>query len=325
LHSTATRASVGPRVVVGHDTRFSSADLTIGLVTGLRRAGCTVVDVGLVHRPGLDFSVDHFHADLGLYVTGGGRPEDWNGLDLVEPGGLTWSSGARLDELCERLRQRTVRPSRTIGPCRTVTILETYAAGLMQHFHALRPLRVAITCANPITAGLIQEFSNRIPCQLEVAPSSTPFGEAALPPPKLLYGLADMVHREHLDLGILIASDGRACHVLDECGELLATSEMLTLLAQTGETPAGNRQVVVTPPGCQLNESGLFSPLRSSTDTEEHLVTQLRTQPAWLATDDRGRYWHASASPACDAIVTLARVLQFFSLSDHAASSMLRR
>src|SRR5215212_1022120 len=67
------------RVVVGRDVRLSSRRFAEALITGLRAAGCDVIDIGEVPTPVLYFAVGHFQTDGGVEVTASHNPPQFNG------------------------------------------------------------------------------------------------------------------------------------------------------------------------------------------------------------------------------------------------------
>src|SRR5207248_1616313 len=70
------------RVVVGRDVRLSSRRFAEALITGLRAAGCDVIDIGEVPTPVLYFAVGYFHTGGGVEVTASHNPPEFNGLKM---------------------------------------------------------------------------------------------------------------------------------------------------------------------------------------------------------------------------------------------------
>src|SRR5688572_14195332 len=69
-------------VVVGRDNRESSYDLQGGLMDGLKRCGCKIIDIGLVSTP-LVYWHAVKHGDVGgVMITGSHLSKEYNGFKL---------------------------------------------------------------------------------------------------------------------------------------------------------------------------------------------------------------------------------------------------
>jgi phosphomannomutase len=148
----------GPSVVLGHDDRPSSPDIVTGVGQSLRRMGCQVVDIGLATRPCLVFAVDHLRAAGGVHLTGAGCDPGWTGLDFLSRGSVPCSSPGMLEQIAARYRGGYSRPSRRPGSQRTFQAAVPYEANLWKHFHALRPLKIALACPNRTVRDLMTRF-----------------------------------------------------------------------------------------------------------------------------------------------------------------------
>src|SRR4029077_3412122 len=136
----------GPCVVLAHDERPSSPDIVTSVGQALRRMGCQVVDIGLATRPCFTFAVDHLRSAGGVLVTGAGCDPGWTGLEFLSRGTIPCSSPGDLDRIAARLHEGYSRPSRRPGNQRTFQAAVPYEASLWKHFHALRPLKIALAC-----------------------------------------------------------------------------------------------------------------------------------------------------------------------------------
>ena len=71
-------------IVVGHDIRLSSPELTEALIKGLRAAGANVTDIGLCGTEMIYFSTFFYEMDGGIVVTASHNPQDYNGMKMVQ-------------------------------------------------------------------------------------------------------------------------------------------------------------------------------------------------------------------------------------------------
>jgi len=77
-----------PAVVVGRDARPSGPEFAQAAIAALRRAGCDVIDVGLVPTPTVQLAVEHHHAGGGIAITASHNPIEWNALKFIGPDGI---------------------------------------------------------------------------------------------------------------------------------------------------------------------------------------------------------------------------------------------
>ena len=89
------------RVVVGHDARDSSPDLSAALAAGLAEAGVAVRDLGLCGTEEVYVATGQMRAGGGIMVTASHNPLGDNGLKLVGPGSRPLSAG-EFDALREK-------------------------------------------------------------------------------------------------------------------------------------------------------------------------------------------------------------------------------
>jgi phosphomannomutase len=289
----------GPCVVLGHDERPSSPDIVTGVGQMLRRMGCRVVDIGLATRPCLMFAIDHLGAAGAVHVSGAGCDPGWTGLDFVMSGGLPCSSPGLLDRIAAAFRQGYSRPSRRPGSQRTFQAAVPYEAGLLKHFHALRPLKIALACPSRIVRDLFARVFRKVACRL--IPVETPIRRRSIldPSDPDLARTTRSVRHERADLGVLVDDDGERCVFFDEAGQIVPPQLVARLLMTEPASiePSPNREAIT------------------------HLM---RDQAINFAADGAGRYWFAERYPTCDALLTLVHLLHALSHSDRPFSEVAR-
>lgn len=77
-----------PLVCLGRDSRPSGGDLLTAAAEGLSRAGCKVVDLGIVATPTVGVMINSMSATGGVVVTASHNPTPWNGLKLLDHNGM---------------------------------------------------------------------------------------------------------------------------------------------------------------------------------------------------------------------------------------------
>lgn len=304
-----------PTVVVGHDTRPHSPALGRDLVLGLRESGANVLDAGRMPRPAVQFAVEHWRADAGLYVTGAGEPHQFGGLDLFGPDGVPWSIGGRLGEIEDMIQSAGSRHARSWGGHQTIDPLVPYAASLERDLHGLRPLLVGFAVPDPELLRLIQATL-----------ATTPLETRLLSPAELSLAL----RRGELDLGFLLSEDGTAVEVFDEsearlpslslalhlAEELLTEWSHVTVVVEEGLLPTD--ELAIRSPGGGENDDAIF--FHSAGGTHESLATAMLEGGALIGVDLGGRIWLRHESVQCDGLATAIHVLRLMSQRAEPAS-----
>lgn len=322
-----TRQS-GPQIVIAYDERPSSPEIVTGVAKSLRRMGCSVIDIGPATRPCFWFAVGHLNATAGIHVTGAGRDPAWTGMDFVESGAVPVDASHRLADIEERYSKGYLRPTRQSSGQRTFHARPVYEAGLGQHFHALRPLRICLASANRPVNEILGRLFQKLACHW--LPVDIPVRSRDLLDPGDLDNqrMRSAIQSQQADFGLLIDDDGQTCSVFDELGNWIAPRTVTLLFADT--LLQENRQAAIV-----IEESCMAALLRpidrrqglcaAATATLWGISHAMRDTNASFAGGDSGRYWFREEQPTCDAILTLAKLLQTLSRSDAEMSMVIRR
>ena len=335
-----------PAVVVGHDERPSAPDIVTGVASALRRMGCQVIDISLTSTPCFRFAVDHLQAAAGIFVTGNGCQPSWTGMDFVLRGAVPLGdgqvltaeasetapskislpkSGLSLDLLEERSQRPISRATRHAGPHRTFQVSIPYEAGLWKHFHALRPLTVVSACPTRLARQTLERIFEMLPCTLIALDIPNRVRNPVDPADADIERLSQTVKESRAHLGVLIDDDGQRCGFVDERGELISSRDLTGLLAELmlDEHPAA--AIVV--------ESAAEDSLRSRIEKAGGTCLASGPAPARMAQSmsdknaifgggDSGRFWFRESFATCDAVLTLAKVLDLLSRSDSSFSEV---
>jgi len=102
-----------PQVVLGGDTRESTAEICGWLAAGLVRGGAAVRYAGVIPTPGVAFLAAELGMDAGVVVSASHNPYPDNGIKLLDEKGFKWTEAAE-KELEDRLR--AAGPGSPAGP-----------------------------------------------------------------------------------------------------------------------------------------------------------------------------------------------------------------
>ena len=140
------------QVVVGHDSRASSAEFAQSTIQGLIRAGCKVIDLGMVTTPMMYWAQYYFKTKGGFMVTASHNPIGWNGVKVAD-GFSKVLGGDELLVLYDIITtdQFKEQPG---GSVRKETIQDHYIQDLVNRVHIQNKPKILINTGNG-TAGLL--------------------------------------------------------------------------------------------------------------------------------------------------------------------------
>jgi phosphomannomutase len=331
----------GPVVVVGFDERPSSPDIVTGVAAALRRMSCQVVDVSQTSLPCFRFAVAHLQAAGGVLISGHGCEPSWTGLDFVGKQGRPISVAApratngdevfapraiSLNDIHNRWEHGTVRPLRQGGTQRVFPASVPYLAGLWQHFHALRPLRVAVACPMRFVRQTLDTLFTKLPVTLDWVEIPQRCRDLLNADDSDVLRLRDAVVARSADFGFLIDDDGVNVAVLDEDGALVAPADLLSLLAEVlaAEQPGG--AIVIDNAARERLQPRITARNRRcwlGGWTQSDLWQAMRSDAAICGGGATGRVWLRESVPTTDAILTLAQLLRCLSRDDSPLSRLL--
>jgi len=90
------------RIVVGHDMRLSSPELSEAAIRGALDGGCDVDDIGLAGTEMMYFAVGEHGYDGGIAVTASHNPKEYTGMKLVRRGALPVGGESGLFDVRDR-------------------------------------------------------------------------------------------------------------------------------------------------------------------------------------------------------------------------------
>ena len=220
-------------VVVGRDGRLSGPELANGLIDGLRRAGCEVIDIGMAPSPVVYFAAYHLRAGSCVAVTGSHNPPDYNGFKIVI-GGETLS-GEAITALYERIRDGRLHLADAPGGLQQREVLDDYVQRIADDVQLDRPLKVVADAGNGVAGAVAPQLleaigAEVIPLYCEVD-GEFPNHHPDPSDPRNLEDLVQMVKRFDADLGVAFDGDGDRLGVVTREGRIVFADRLLMLFA----------------------------------------------------------------------------------------------
>ncbi|STD06741.1 Phosphomannomutase/phosphoglucomutase [Dermatophilus congolensis] len=229
-------------VVVGHDMRPSSPELSQAFAEGVAAQGLDVVIIGLCSTDGLYFASGSMGLP-GAMFTASHNPAEYNGIKLCRSGArpVGQDTGlARITEVAQRivdgvspLAPEGIAPG-AIGTRETV---EDYARCVrdLVPLGDIRHLKVVVDAGNGMGGFTVPAVLEGLP--LDVVPlyfeldGTFPNHEANPLDPKNLVDLQKAVVEHRADVGLAFDGDADRCFVVDEKGDPVSASVITALVA----------------------------------------------------------------------------------------------
>jgi phosphomannomutase / phosphoglucomutase len=226
---------VRPKVATGHDFRSYSLSIKEALAIGLMRAGCDVVDIGMVTTPISYFAQFALDCPCVAMVTASHNENGWTGVKMGAERPLTFGPDemARLKEIVLGGKGVT-RLGGTFS--RVHDIRSAYLDAITEGHRLSRPMRVAVACGNGTAGAFGPEALRRIgaeiieiDCTLDYTfPNYNPNTEDM----KMLHAMAEAVRTHGAELCIGFDGDGDRCGVVDDDGQEIFADKVGVLLAR---------------------------------------------------------------------------------------------
>ncbi|HZH42864.1 MAG TPA: phosphomannomutase/phosphoglucomutase [Lysobacter sp.] len=220
-------------IVVGRDGRLSGPALVDGLISGLRKAGRNVIDIGMAPTPVVYFGAYHLRAGSCVAVTGSHNPPDYNGFKVVV--GSETLSGDAIVDLYERIAGGRLHEADTLGSLGQRDISEDYVQRIAGDIQLERPLKVVVDAGNGVAGDIGPRVLRAIGA--EVVPlyceidGTFPNHHPDPSEPENLHDLARMVDTLDADLGIAFDGDGDRLGVVSRQGVNIFPDRLLMLFA----------------------------------------------------------------------------------------------
>lgn len=218
-------------LLVGHDARLSSEELSSALIAGVLSSGCDVLDLGLVPVPLLYFAGQVLSSRSCVMITGGHNPAQYNGFKVIIEGKPLLD--AALLELKKMVESDALRSG--AGTLQTRDISGEYIRQVSGDIQLLEPRKVVVDGGNGVGGRLLVRLLENLNCEV-VELFCDPDG--AFPnhfpdpaQPENLSALALEVQAQGADFGVALDGDGDRLALVDEKGEQVATDLLIMLLA----------------------------------------------------------------------------------------------
>ncbi|WP_444899129.1 phosphomannomutase [Microbulbifer sp. VAAC004] len=226
------------RVVVGHDIRLTSGELTDALVNGLRDAGTDVFHIGECGTEEVYFATFHGDFDGGICVTASHNPMNYNGMKFVRAGSRPISGDTGLLEIKRLAEENSFAPVAERGGLQSFEHRPAFVEHLLGYVDskALKPLKLVVNAGNGGAGAVVDALAPHLPFEF-VRVHHQPDGNFpnGIPNPILpenRASTAEAVRESGADFGIAWDGDFDRCFFFDENGDFIEGYYVVGLLAE---------------------------------------------------------------------------------------------
>ncbi|WET78481.1 phosphomannomutase/phosphoglucomutase [Amycolatopsis sp. QT-25] len=223
-------------IVIGHDMRDSSPELSAAFSDGVTSQGLDVVSIGLASTDQLYFASGSLNLP-GAMFTASHNPARYNGIKLCRSGAAPVGQDSGLAEIRDTVEQGVPAFAGQRGAVTEKDVLADYAAYLRKlvDLSGSRPLKIVVDAGNGMGGHTVPTVFAGLP--IEVVPmyfeldGNFPNHEANPLDPKNIVDLQAKVREEGADAGLAFDGDADRCFVVDERGEPVSPSAITALVA----------------------------------------------------------------------------------------------
>jgi phosphomannomutase len=226
----------GPAVVIGHDMRDSSPELSAAFADGVTREGVDVVKIGLASTDMLYFASGNLNLP-GAMFTASHNPAAYNGIKLCRAGAAPVGQDSGLADMQREVELGMPTNGATPGGVDEKDMLDAYAGYLnaLVDLSGSRPLKIVVDAGNGMGGYTVPKVFDGLP--IEIIPiyfeldGTFPNHEANPLDPRNIVDLQAKVREVGADAGLAFDGDADRCFVVDERGEPVSPSAVTALVA----------------------------------------------------------------------------------------------
>jgi phosphomannomutase len=223
------------KVVVGHDMRPSSPELSRAFAKGAATAGADVTLIGLASTDQLYFASGQL-ARPGAMFTASHNPAQYNGIKMCRAHAQPIGMETGLADIRDRVASGETLTAERPGDIGEQDLLDQYATYLLSLAPVRgRHLKVAVDAGNGMAGMTAPAVLGQL--DVEVVPlyfeldGTFPNHEANPIEPANLVDLQATVRETGADIGLAFDGDADRCFLVDERGELVSPSVLTALIA----------------------------------------------------------------------------------------------
>ncbi|GAB3941945.1 phosphomannomutase/phosphoglucomutase [Corynebacterium tapiri] len=318
-------------VVVGHDMRPSSPELSHAFAEGVCEQGLDVTFIGLASTDQLYYASGSLGC-AGAMFTASHNPAKYNGIKLCRAGAKPVSTATGLSQITDMLVEGVPTFDGERGSINERDVLEGYADFLRElvDISSVRPLVIAVDAANGMAGHTVPAVLNGENLDIRdlyfELDGTFPNHEANPLDPENLKDLQRFVVEQGADIGLAFDGDADRCFVVDERGEPVSPSAITALVASRhlAETPGAtiihNLITSKAVPEIVAEQGG--TPVRTRVG-HSYIKAEMAEQSAIFGGEHSAHYYFANFYNADSGMLAALHVLAALGHSDAPLSELM--
>jgi phosphomannomutase/phosphoglucomutase len=251
-HGTYLKSINVSRTVVGYDNRVSTKEYKEAIISGLRKVGINVIDIGLALSPIVYWAQYFFKTKGAVMVTGSHNPAEYNGVKLGRGFSDTLTP---IQEIKKMVIKKDFQESQTEGSLKEEkNYIENYYQELIAKAGKIKPFKIVVDASNGPAGKFYPELLRKAGCEVieqncrldGTFPNGTPDPTEE----KISQRLAERVIKEKADLGFSYDADGDRIGIVDEKGGFIWNDVLVAIFAE---------DVIMKNPGAKIVYNALCS------------------------------------------------------------------
>jgi phosphomannomutase len=227
-------------IVIGHDVRPSSPELSEALAKGLTDAGCDVIDIGLCGTEMIYFATPHFNADGSVMITASHNPPEYNGLKFVREGSKPLGYDSGLNEVEKMILNDDLGDIAEVkGAVQRKDVMDEFIRHINKFYNPdkIAPFKVVVNAGNGCVGPALDRLEKLLPIKMvkvfHEPDSRFPNGVPNPLLPENRQPTIDAIKESGADLGVAWDGDYDRCFFFDEHGNFIEGYYIVALLAKS--------------------------------------------------------------------------------------------
>ncbi len=228
------------KIVIGHDIRKSSEEISDALAKGLIESGVDVIDIGLCGTEMVYYATPALDADGGIMITASHNPPEYNGMKFVKKGSVPVGYDSGLKEMEKMILENQLAPKAAKpGTVKQQEIMNSFINNLKRFYDAkkINNYKVVVNAGNGCAGLALNALEKDLPIEMikifNEPDSNFPNG---VPNPLLVQNRKPSINailQNKADLGVAWDGDYDRCFFFDEKGNFIEGYYIVGLLAKS--------------------------------------------------------------------------------------------
>ena len=227
-------------IIIGHDIRESSEELSEALAKGITDSGSDVIDIGLCGTEMIYYSTPHFNADGGVMITASHNPPEYNGLKFVKEGSKPMGYDTDLKFIEKMILEGNLgETAEAKGTVKNIDIMNEFINNLKRFYRKdkIKSFKVVVNAGNGCVGPALDAIEPDLPIQMikvfHNPDSKFPNGVPNPLLPQNRQPTIDAIKKNDADFGVAWDGDYDRCFFFDHEGNFIEGYYIVGLLAKS--------------------------------------------------------------------------------------------